>query len=715
MFEVSKINQRKNYLESDFTVAKDNLFILERSAKQGNFSSLEKYISQWDSYNIDEYVSLNHCLDIIQEFLKVDNKDYIKDKVTYIVESNIIPKIRDRYLITSINEFALENELPCFKLLTKCNEMVTYDRILKNQSLIEENLDLSEFDNIEDIVLNICELYNNTNSLYKDEKYVLSLENSIYTYNMMKNKYCIIEEEYDIIDTVNTYYELVYHESFDYNIINPISEAIDAFSGIIVAGAIGGIYFNNNLSLDTMLSKMPNGKLRKYERENSLKPLTEIDFETSRMINNLINNDYSDSIRTQLVKKRIDGKDYNCVAFYESSGLSKLSVLYKKNGDLVAVPIYCKLSECQPTIVTNGISRNLYENADDILLNEKKKFNIKKAVKNTGESLKSVISKIDIKDSKAVTNIKKALDKVFTKKDRNIIDEVPGIFKTIRTCCLITALSINPYLGILTYLTNKFIEFHLERKQKDKVLAKYDAEIKTVEKKLENCKSEKAKENYKKYLKELKENRRKLDEYYDKYFTDDEKYASDDSDDDWDDDWSFDESTDLTVVNEMNLVNNLKLAQQRFKKSIVKMSDKEKKLSHQMDSVYDRFVYQIEKNMSNKNREAVIKGSVIPSFSALIKLALAAGVASFISPVLSAITVLGGLAASKKATANERKYILDEIEIQLKVVDKKLQLAENNNDMKSYEQLLKIQRQLQSERNRIIYRKRRPIVATKYN
>lgn len=712
MFEISKINQRKNYLESEFTVAKDNLFILERSAKQGNFSSLEKYISQWDSYNIDEYVSLNHCLDIIQEFLKVDNKDYIKDKVTYIVESNIIPKIRDRYLITSINEFALENELPCFKLLTKCNEMVTYDRILKNQSLIEENLNLSDFSDIEDLILNICELYNNSNSLSKDEKYVLSLENSIYTYNMMKNKYCIIEEEYDIIDTVNTYYELIYHESFDYNNINPISEAIDAFSGIIVAGAIGGIYFNNNLSLDTMLSKMPNGKLKKYERENSLKPLTEIDFETSRMINNLINNDYSDSIRTQIVKKRIDGKDYNCIAFYESNGLSKLSVLYKKNGDLVAVPIYCKLSECQPTIVTNGISKNLYENADDVLyINEKKKIDLKKSAKKTGESLKSALSKIDFSNSNAA-KIKRVIEHFFTKKDTDITNDLPGVFKCIRTACLVVALSINPYLGILTYMTNKFIEMHLERKQKDKVISKYEAEIKTVEKKLEKVKNDKSKEKYEKYLKELKSNKQKLEEYYDKYFTDDEKY---DSDDDWDDDWSFDESTDLTVVNEMNLVNNLKLAQQRFKKSIVKMSDKEKKLSHQMDSVYDRFVYQIEKNMSNKNREAVIKGSVIPSFSALIKLALAAGVASFISPVLSAITVLGGLAASKKATANERKYILDEIEIQLKVVDKKLQLAENNNDMKSYEQLLKIQRQLQSERNRIIYRKRRPIVATKYN
>lgn len=709
MFELSKIKQRKNYLESEFQTPKDNLFILEKSAKQGNISSLEKYISEWDSYNIDEYISLNHCLTIMEDFLKVNNKDYIKNKITFITENNIIPKIKDKYLIQMINEFTIRNELPNFRLLKKCNEMITYDRIIKNQNIIEKQLNLDEFDDMEDMVLNICELYQNNKILTKNEKYALSLENSLYTFNNKKNYYYVFEEEDDIIDTVNTYFEMIYHESFDYNTINPISEAINTFSGIIIGGSIGGVYLNNGLSIDKMLSSMPKGKLKKFERENSLRPLDEIDYETSRMISSLTMNDYSDSIRTQLVRKTIDGRDYNCIAFYESNGLSKLSVLYKKNGDLVAVPVYSKISECQPTIITNGIHKNLYETADDILyINEKKKIDLKKSAKKTGESLKSALSKIDFSNSNAA-KIKRVIEHFFTKKDTDITDDLPGVFKCIRTACLVVALSINPYLGILTYITNKFIEMHLERKQKDKVIAKYEAEIKTVEKKLEKVKNDKSKEKYEKYLKELKSNKQKLEEYYDKYFTDDEKYGSDD------DDFNFDESTDLTIVNEMNLVNTLKLAQQKFKKAILKMSDKEKKLSNQMDSAYDRFVYTIEKNMSNKNREAVIKGSVIPSFSALMKLALTAGIASFISPLLSAITVLGGLAASKKATANERKYILDEIEIQLKVVEKKLQLAESNNDMKSYEQLLKIQRQLESEKNRIIYRKRRPVVATKYN
>ena len=291
--------------------------------------------------------------------------------------------------------------------------------------------------------------------------------------------------------------------------------------------------------------------------------------------------------------------------------------------------------------------------------------------------------------------------KFFTKKDTSILDEVPGVFTCVRASCIAGAFTVHPMFGAVAFMTNKFMKMHFERKQKDKVLKQYDAEIKKVESKIEKCKSDKTKENYKKYLKELKDNRSTLEEYYDQFFTDDELYDN------------FDESTE--VLNELSLTNSLKLAKEKFKKNFVKMSDKEKKLSTQMDNAYDRFVYQVEKNLSNKNREAVIKGSLIPSFSAMLKLAMAAATVSFISPALAGITVMGGIAASKNATRKERKYILDEIDIQLEIVEKKLQLAENNNDMKAYEQLLRLKRQLESEKNRIIYKRKRSIVATKYN
>ena len=496
-----------------------------------------------------------------------------------------------------------------------------------------------------------------------------------------------------------------------------------AFPYTGISGLMSGVYLNTGITLEQMLDRLPRGELKKYEKSNGLRPLEFVDFESSKAISTYVTNEYSESDRSEFVRKKIDGRSYNCIAFYENSSMSKFCILYKKGNDLVAVPIYSRFGDCQPTIVHNGITKTVHEMVDEIIyLNEKKnikkkkpKKDIKKSVVKTtkkgGESFKKALAKINIKDSKAAKEIEKLLTIFFARSPENILDEVPGVFRCIRTVCLMAALSINPYLGIVTYFTNKFMSIHYERKQKDKVLKMYEDEIKTVKKKLDKCKNEKTKQKYKDYLKKLEDDKRKLETHYEKYFTDDEIYGSDDDDDD---DFTL-ESSDLITINELSLVNNLRLTQQKFKKGIVKMSDKEKKLSSQMDNAFDSFIYQIEKNMSNKNREAVIKGSVIPSFSALIKLALAAGTAAFISPVLSAITVLGGFAASKRATNNERKYILDEIDIQLKVVKKKLDLAENNNDMKAYEELLKIERQLESEKNRILYKRKRSVVATKYN
>jgi hypothetical protein len=52
----------------------------------------------------------------------------------------------------------------------------------------------------------------------------------------------------------------------------------------------------------------------------------------------------------------------------------------------------------------------------------------------------------------------------------------------------------------------------------------------------------------------------------------------------------------------------------------------------------------------------------------------------------------------------ERQLILDEIDIELKAVDKEISMAENEGKMKEYKQLLSYQRKLQREKQRIKYR-----------
>lgn len=160
----------------------------------------------------------------------------------------------------------------------------------------------------------------------------------------------------------------------------------------------------------------------------------------------------------------------------------------------------------------------------------------------------------------------------------------------------------------------------------------------------------------------------------------------------------------LENINETSMKTNIVMARERLKKAAVNLSDKEKTISRQLDNSLEKFNDNIQRELSNKNREAVIKGRVLPSASSVIKIALATGVAAMINPAIAVVAAIGGIAASKAGTKKEKQFILDEIEIQLKLVEKKIQLAESNNDMKALEQLLKLEQKLKRERQRIIYR-----------
>ena len=62
------------------------------------------------------------------------------------------------------------------------------------------------------------------------------------------------------------------------------------------------------------------------------------------------------------------------------------------------------------------------------------------------------------------------------------------------------------------------------------------------------------------------------------------------------------------------------------------------------------------------------------------------------------------LGVSSKLKAKERQMIIDEIEIELKMCEKYLEIAERKNDMKATRQLLMIQRDLQRQLQRIKYK-----------
>jgi len=157
-------------------------------------------------------------------------------------------------------------------------------------------------------------------------------------------------------------------------------------------------------------------------------------------------------------------------------------------------------------------------------------------------------------------------------------------------------------------------------------------------------------------------------------------------------------------IYESAATNTIRLAAERLKKSITNLSDKEKMASRTIDASMSVLTKGMENAATNKNREAIIKGQVIPPASRIIKLAIAGGAAWYINPALAVIGALGMLAISKGASKRERQMLSDELDIELSMCEKRIQMAESNNDMKALNELLKIQKKLQREKQRLTYR-----------
>lgn len=156
---------------------------------------------------------------------------------------------------------------------------------------------------------------------------------------------------------------------------------------------------------------------------------------------------------------------------------------------------------------------------------------------------------------------------------------------------------------------------------------------------------------------------------------------------------------------EASFTNTLKMASMKLKNAFKKMTDKEKNISRSIDVGLNSLTKGVERALTTDNREAVIKGSILPSASKLIKMGIVnAGLVVIGQPILAVILTLGYIGTSAKFKAKERQMLVDEIEIELKMCQKYIDIAESKNDMKALKQLLQIQRDLERQHQRIKYK-----------
>ena len=194
---------------------------------------------------------------------------------------------------------------------------------------------------------------------------------------------------------------------------------------------------------------------------------------------------------------------------------------------------------------------------------------------------------------------------------------------------------------------------------------------------------------------------------------------------------------------ETSFGNTLKMARERMAHAVANLGDKEKEASRSIDSAVNRFVEGLRRLFTTNQREAVIKGTICPSASQALKILLgatglsavgsvgtkaaagavakaAAGAAAGTKtaaaltsaakvlgamkfPVLAIISILAFIICSKKFKNKERMMVLDEIDIELQMVDKYLELAERKEDLVAYKQLITIKRSLERDKQRIQY------------
>lgn len=164
-------------------------------------------------------------------------------------------------------------------------------------------------------------------------------------------------------------------------------------------------------------------------------------------------------------------------------------------------------------------------------------------------------------------------------------------------------------------------------------------------------------------------------------------------------------NTDI-VLTEGAIKNTMRKAKEKLKKAMETIEAKDKMASRTLDDAVDKFTDKFEKSVTLDNREKVIKGSVLPDASKVIKLGVASAAAWSIAPAVAVVGALGSWAISKNVRARERQLVLDEIEIELKIVERKIQQADMNNDIEAVEQLMKLEGTLKREQQRIKYRQK---------
>lgn len=150
-------------------------------------------------------------------------------------------------------------------------------------------------------------------------------------------------------------------------------------------------------------------------------------------------------------------------------------------------------------------------------------------------------------------------------------------------------------------------------------------------------------------------------------------------------------------------LNSLKLFMKGLQAKMKDMGNKEKEFCKNLDMNFNRLYKGCKDALVSDRREAIIRGSIIPSFSKSIKLGIGLAGITALNPVAGAAAAIGGVAMSKHLTKKERLLLLDEIDTELEVLEEEISSAKSKGNTKKLRKLLQYKKDLQRQYQRIKY------------
>ena len=342
----------------------------------------------------------------------------------------------------------------------------------------------------------------------------------------------------------------------------------------------------------------------------------------------------------------------------------------------------------------------------------------------------------NMKEVKSVNDVRNIVNRIYGKRIDDCVEETSNILGVFTTTVVSLGMAaVNPILGLLAAFTQYYISKKADISNCDKYIEYLRAEKKKVKRKIDKGGNT---EELEKYLDGINNAIEKISAY--KYEIQNDKENDDDLEKDMDNDDldDFDFSLESGVISlsylqclseaidqenidqiklltetyvenpkmlneESNIMNTLKLVKANLSNKMKTMSAKEKATCKQIDDRFELFARNLHRALSMEKREQVIRGQVVPSLTRLIKLAVTGGIAALINPAMAAVGMITAYALSKKATLKEKQYILDELEVQLKIIDRKINAAEIKGDDKALEELYRLQSRYNNEIKRIKY------------